>query len=80
MKLNVKFESPSSEILPRLVFNIYTFLIFPGNLGMYDSWLSEQVRHKNVDNIAKPVSDYGRSTSLLQVFEHFLAEKNSTDL
>jgi hypothetical protein len=43
MKLNVKFESPSSEILPRLVFNIYTFLIFPGNLGMYDSWLSEQV-------------------------------------
>jgi hypothetical protein len=41
--LNVKFESPSSEILPRLVFNIYTFLIFPGNLGMYDSWLFEQV-------------------------------------
>jgi hypothetical protein len=43
IKLNVKFESPSSEILPRLVFNIYTFLIFPRNLGMYDSWLFEQV-------------------------------------
>jgi hypothetical protein len=23
--------------------SIYTFLIFPGNLGMYDSWLFEQV-------------------------------------
>jgi hypothetical protein len=28
--------------------------------------------HQNVGHIAKPVSDYGRSTSLLQVFEHFL--------
>jgi hypothetical protein len=29
--------------ISRLVFNINTCLIFPGNLGMYDSWLSEQV-------------------------------------
>jgi hypothetical protein len=43
MWLNVKFESPSSEILPKLAFNIYTRLIFSGNLGMYDSLLSEQV-------------------------------------
>jgi hypothetical protein len=43
MWLNVKFESPSSEILPKLAFNIYTRFIFSGNLGMYDCLLSEQI-------------------------------------
>jgi hypothetical protein len=38
--LNVRSNSISDIVL---VFNIYTCLIFPGNLGMYDSWLSEQV-------------------------------------
>jgi hypothetical protein len=37
MWLNVKFESPSSEILPKLAFNICTRFIFSGNLGMYDN-------------------------------------------
>jgi hypothetical protein len=53
MWLNVKFESPSSEILPKLAFNIYTRLIFSGNLGMYDSLLSEQVADKDLQRSFK---------------------------